>query len=122
MLVEYKSLANGLNKDQRTITNYFEYLKCSFLVRALYFFSFNLLTSEKKRKKYYLAHPAFCSALVDEASDELKGRLVENLFISVLKAKFFYHSTTKEEVDIILPGSSCSFLNIISIFPRLIGA
>lgn len=103
MLVEYKSLANDLNKDQRTITNYFEYLKWSFLVRALYFFSSNLLTSEKKRKKYYLAHPAFCSALVDEPSDELKGRLVENLFISVLKARFFYHSTTKEEVDIILP-------------------
>jgi len=103
MLVEYKNLANDLNKDQRTISNYFEYLKWSFLIRTVYFFSSNLLTSEKKRKKYYLAYPAFSLALSGEPSDELKGRLVENLFISILKVRFFYHSTTKEEVDIILP-------------------
>ena len=111
MLVEYKSLANDLNKDQRTIANYFEYLKWSFLVRVVYFFSLNLLTSEKKRKKYYLAYPAFSSALIDEFSDELKGRLVENLFVSALKAKFFYHSTTKQEIDIILPAGN-TFLPI----------
>jgi len=111
MLVEYKSLANDLNKDQRTIADYFEYLKWSFLVRTVYFFSPNLLTSEKKRKKYYLAYPAFSLALIGEPSDELKGRLVENLFISVLKARFFYHSTTKEEVDIVLPTEN-TFLPI----------
>jgi len=103
MLIEYKNLANDLGRDHRTIANYFEYLKWSFLVRELYFFSPNLLTSEKKRKKYYLAYPCFALALTGESSKEFKGRLVENLFVSLLKARFFYQSTTKEEVDIVLP-------------------
>jgi len=111
MLIEYKNLANDLGRDQRTIANYFEYLKWSFLVRELYFFSSNLLTSEKKRKKYYLAYPAFGLALSGEPSKEFRGKLVENLFVSLLKARFFYRSTTKEEVDIVIPRES-TFLPI----------
>jgi len=111
MLVEYKNLANDLGRNQRTIANYFEYLKWSFLVRELYFFSSNLLTSEKKRKKCYLAYPAFGIALAGEMSREFKSKLVENLFVSLLKAKFFYRSTTNEEVDIIIPEQN-SFLPV----------
>ncbi|MBE0478969.1 ATP-binding protein [Candidatus Aerophobetes bacterium] len=103
MLVEYKSFSSDLNRDQRTISNYFEYLKWSFLVRAVYLFSTNLLTSEKKLKKHYLACPAFSLALHGQLSDEFKSKLVENLFVSALKAKFFFRSLAKEEVDIILP-------------------
>lgn len=73
----------------------------------------NLLTSEKKRKKYYLAYPAFAFALAltGEWSKEFKGKLVENLFVFLFKARFFCQSSTKEKVDIILPKES-SFLPI----------
>ena len=61
-----------------------------------------MLTSEKKLKKYYLTYSAFLFALIDSPQIQLKeGMIIENLFASFLNAKFFYRSTTKEEVDFI---------------------
>lgn len=102
MLVEFQNIANDLNRDQRTIANYFEFLRLSFLTKSLYNFSRNLLTSEKKLKKYYLSYPAFCLALKDFPIDsEYKGLLIENLLVSCEKSLFFYRSPSKWEVDLI---------------------
>ena len=75
----------------------------------------NLLTSEKKRKKYYLAYPAFALALTGEWSKEFKGKLVENLFVFLFKARFFYQSSTKEKVDMVLPKESTFYLSRLNI-------
>jgi len=110
MLVEYKNIASDLKSDQRTIAQYFEYLKWCFLIKQLYRFSPNFLTSEKKLKKYYLAYPSITLALRGEISPENKGRIIENLFVTQTDGNFFYRSASKEEVDIILDPQRISFL------------
>jgi len=102
ILVEYKHLGNDLGRDQRTISQYFDYLKYSLLVRPLYYYSRNLLTSEKKAKKYYLSTTAFTYFLSENRGGKnLEGKLIENLMVSLTDAQFFYRTSTKEEVDII---------------------
>lgn len=108
MLVEYKNIANDLKRDRRTIAKYFEYLRWSFLLKPLYRFYSNLLTSEKKLKKYYLSHPALTLALTGQPSPEAKGRIMENLFVSLTGGNFFYRSTSGEEVDIIVDPKKIS--------------
>jgi len=102
MLVDFQNIASDLKRDPRTIANYFEYLRLSFLIRPLYNFSRNLLASERKLKKYYLSQPAFCQALQDYSTDPLyKGLLMENLLVSCEESTFFYRSPSKWEVDLI---------------------
>jgi predicted AAA+ superfamily ATPase len=59
MLVEYKHMANDLNFDWRTVQTYIHYLEEAFLIKKLYNYSPNLLTSEKKLKKIYLNSTSF---------------------------------------------------------------
>lgn len=101
LLVEYEALANEFKRDKRTIAQYCDYLKYVFLVKPLYLFSKNMLVSERKLKKYYLSYPAFTSALIEPHIQIDEGVMIEHLFVSKFEAKFFYRSTTKEEVDII---------------------
>jgi predicted AAA+ superfamily ATPase len=60
-----------------------------------------MLVSERKLKKYYLSFPAFTYALSELHIQIPEGILMEHLFVSIFDAKFFYRSTTKEEVDIV---------------------
>jgi predicted AAA+ superfamily ATPase len=60
-----------------------------------------MLVSEKKLKKYYLSYPAFTYSLIEPHIQLDEGIIFEHLFVSLMDAKFFYRSTTKEEVDII---------------------
>ncbi len=101
MLVDFQNLSNDLNRDKRTISTYFEYLKYSLLVNPLYNFSRNMLTSEKKLKKYYLSHSAFCHAISNIEKFKLIPNMVENCMVSKEKAKFFYRTPDRREVDII---------------------
>lgn len=58
-IIEYNSLAQELGRNRVTISNYFYYLEQAFLIKKLYNYSPNLLTSEKKLKKVYPAAAAF---------------------------------------------------------------
>ncbi|MFQ6083163.1 MAG: ATP-binding protein [Candidatus Aminicenantia bacterium] len=108
MLVEYKNIGNDLKRDQRTIAQYFEYLRWCLLLKSLYRFSPNFLTSEKKLKKYYLTYPALTLALAGQPSPGTKGKVIENLLVSLTDGDFFYRSASKEEVDIILEPQKIS--------------
>lgn len=101
LLLEYNSLANEFKRDKRTIAQYCAYLKYVFLVKPLYLFSKNMLVIERRLKKYYLSYPAFTSALIEPHIHIDEGVMIEHLFVSILDAKFFYRSSTKEEVDIV---------------------
>lgn len=98
LYLEYKNLGNDLKVDQRTITTYFDYLEYSYLVQKLYNFSTNLLTSEKKLKRVYLANTGFTCALTGELD---LPSLLEQFWINLLKSKYFYRSPQKDEVDLI---------------------
>jgi len=101
MLSDYDSLSRELGTNRITLSNYFYYLEESFLIRKLYNFSRNMLTSEKKLKKFYLSTTSFFPFLnngIDETS------LIENLIVGCTKARFFWRTPQKYEVDIILKG------------------
>lgn len=99
MLLDYESLSNEIGISRVTLSNYFFYLEESFLAKRLYNFSKNMLTSEKKMKKAYITTTSFFPYL-NEGVEETK--LVENLIVAELDAKFFWRTPQKYEVDIIL--------------------
>lgn len=100
MYLDYRNLGNDLKVDQRTISSYISYLGYSLLTTKLYNFSTNLLTSEKKLKRIYLSNTGFISALRPGEPDYYQ--LLEGYFANLLRARFFYRSPQKDEVDLIL--------------------
>jgi len=100
MYLEYKNLGNDLKMDERTLSNYISYLEYSFLARKLYNFSLNLLTSEKKLKRLYLANTGFLWALSYREPDD--PLVIETYFANLLRSRFFYRSPQRDEVDFVL--------------------
>jgi uncharacterized protein len=100
MFLDYKNLGNDLKVDQRTISNYISYLEHSLLINKLYNYSGNQLTSEKKLKRVYPSNTAFINSLSDSSVGQ--DILLETFYSGLLKARFFFRSPRKEEVDIIL--------------------
>ncbi|MCX6742502.1 MAG: ATP-binding protein [Candidatus Pacearchaeota archaeon] len=99
MLSDYDSLSNELGTNRVTLSNYFYYLEESFLIKKIYNFSKNRLTSEKKMKKLYLNTTSFFPFLNDNIDE---AKLIENLIVITSGAKFFWRTPQKYEVDIIL--------------------
>ena len=93
-IIEYDNLASDLNRDRKTISNYLFYLERAFLIQKLYQFSKNLLTSEKKLKKFYPSNIGF--SLIYDVDVTKK---VETLVVNNTEARFFYRK--RLEVDII---------------------
>jgi len=99
MLSDYGSLSKELGISRVTLSNYFFYLNESFLIKKLYNFSRNMLTSEKKMKKFYLTTTSFFPFLNNEIDE---SKLIENLIVTFVDAKFFWRTPQKYGVDIIL--------------------
>ena len=100
LYLDYKLLGNDLKVDQRTIANYFNYLCHSLLLKKIYNYSTNMLTSEKKLKRIYCNNTAFIYAL--NSDNTPLDIVIENYYIYTLTARFFYRSPQKQEVDIII--------------------
>jgi len=110
LYLEYKNLASDLQFDQRTITNYFSYLEYSLLIQKLYSYSTNLLSSEKRLKRVYLSNTGFTCALTGGVNFPL---LMEQFWINLLKAQYFYRSPQKDEVDLVhVTGDLCMPIEI----------
>lgn len=65
LIVDYENLADDLGRNRKTISNYLFYLEKAFLVKKLYNYSKNLLTSEKKNENglsclYYICFIVQC--------------------------------------------------------------
>lgn len=99
LLSDYESLSKEIGISRITLSNYFFYLEEAFLIQKIYNFSKNRITSEKKRKKFYLTATSFFPYL-NESIDETK--LIENLIVNAVKAQFFWRTPQKYEIDIIL--------------------
>ncbi len=91
MIVDYESIANDLKRNRKTISNYLFYLEEAFLIKKVYNFSKNKLTSEKKSKKFY---PASTSLAFLYDSDY--GKIIESLVLQNFNYKFFYRKAEKE--------------------------
>ncbi len=95
LIVDYENLADDLGRNRKTISSYLFYLEKAFLVKKLYNYSKNLLTSEKKMKKVYPASTAFASLF-----NAPKGKIVETA-VSMNHAFKFFSRSGEKEVDFI---------------------
>ena len=98
LLIDYQSFSREIGVSNKTLSNYFYYLEEAFLIKKLYNFSRNLVTSEKKLKRFYLATPSFSWAMVDFIEF---GKLVENFVASIKNYKFFWRDSYGHEVDFV---------------------
>ena len=80
MYLHYENLANDLKISSKTLSKYISILDQAFLIKILYNYSANQLTSEKKLKRIYLTSSSFCTALHD--FNHL-GLVVENAILSI---------------------------------------
>lgn len=99
MIIQYENLARELGINRVTLSNYLFYLEEAFLIKKIYNFSKNRLTSEKKSKKFYLNSTSFfpyLNSIVEES------KLIENLVAIETNAKFFWRTPFRQEIDFIL--------------------
>ncbi|MGI0141612.1 MAG: ATP-binding protein [Candidatus Micrarchaeales archaeon] len=99
MLVDYASIAKDLKKDQRTISNYFEYLEFGMIIRFAFNFRGSPIASRRKLKKAYLQTPNIAFAY-GTSIGALMPKMLENVVMASSGAKFFYRNAF--EVDFIL--------------------
>ncbi len=92
MLIDYHHLSSDLGINEKTLANYTYYLEMAFLIKKVYNYSKNQLTSEKKLKKVYPTASSFCQADI--------SKVMEALAVTQLNSQFFWKKT--HEVDCIL--------------------
>ena len=98
IFINYQSLSGEMGVSNKTLSHYLFCLEESFLVKKVYNFSRNLVTSDRKMNRVYLASPSFSWAVSDFVET---GRLAENFVISLKDYKFFWRDAYKHEVDFV---------------------
>jgi hypothetical protein len=98
LYLHYENLANDLKLTSKTVSKYISILEQAFIVKVLYNYSSNQLTSEKKMKRIYLSSSSFSTALFDS---QKMGLLVENAILSLKPYQFFWRDTYNHEVDFV---------------------
>ncbi|HVB95935.1 MAG TPA: ATP-binding protein [Nitrososphaerales archaeon] len=98
-VVNYRELSKNLGRDQRTVSNYMEYLEYGLLVRLVYNYRGSPLASARKMKKAYLGTPNIALAFGPPPSG-ITSKLLENLVLMKTGARFFYRNSF--EVDFVL--------------------
>ncbi len=97
MLINYENLGNDLGLSSKTTEKYLFYLTQAKIVKKMYNYSKNFLTSEKKSKKAYITAPCMCF-LNDEAEI---SKAIEN-FVGIFgNFDFFWRTPQKDEIDFI---------------------
>ena len=94
MLLNYDSLSSDLSRTRQTLSNYVFYLENAFLLRRVYNYSGSFITSVKKLKKVYFAHPCIAYALNPQM--DIRSLAVENQVINELGIVFFHRDRGKE--------------------------
>ena len=99
LYLHLENLSNDLKISPKTLAKYLSILEQAFLIKILFNFTGNLITSQKKMKRAYLTTSSFAAALSDSVDT---GSLAENFFVSQYPIDFFWCVVYKHEVDFIL--------------------
>lgn len=91
IIIDFNNIADDLDRNRKTIASYLFYLEKAFLIKKFYNFSQNILTSEKKNKRFYPTSTAFAYFFNAELP-----KIVENSIAMSLDTKFFYRKQDKE--------------------------
>lgn len=92
LLLDYHNLSSDLGVNEKTLSNYVYYLEQAFLLKKIYNYSPNQLTSEKRLKKVYPPASSFCEAE--------PTRIMEALAVTQTECRFFWRRT--HEVDMVV--------------------
>jgi len=98
-VVNYRELSKNLGRDQRTVSNYMEYLEYGLMIRLVYNYRGSPLASARKMRKAYLGTPNIALAFGPPPSG-ITSKLLENLVLMKTGARFFYRNSF--EVDFVL--------------------
>lgn len=97
MLINYENLGVDLGLSSKTTEKYLFYLTQAKIVKKVYNYSKNFLTSEKKSKKVYITAPCMCFL-----NDEVEvSKVIENLVCVFGGFDFFWRTPQKDEIDFI---------------------
>ncbi len=98
MTLNFKAISENIGRDQRTISNYFEYLEFGLLMKIIYNYRENEFISLRKLKKCYPVTPNIVFALSDKFN-ELMPYIMENLVLMNIRTNYFYKNNY--EIDFI---------------------
>ncbi len=102
LYLHHETLASDLKISQPTFAKYLTILEEAFLIKILYNFTGNMITSQKKLKRAYLASPSFSLALNEQAD---MGLIIENYYLSQKDISFFWRDPYKHEIDFVVQKS-----------------
>lgn len=100
MQLEYQSLAQQLDRDRRTISDYITWLREAFLIKTLENYRKGRLATMKKNKRVYITDNGVIVAFRQNIDEAFFGRLVENAVINALNARFFWKN--RHDVDAVI--------------------
>ncbi len=92
--VDYSQISAEFGVSRNTISIYFEYLEKSFLIKKIYNYSNNAITSEKKLKRYY-TYPVLCYFC------ENLPEIIESYILMQNRFNFFHKDSRKNEIDFV---------------------
>jgi uncharacterized protein len=98
MYIDYQSLAKQYNKDRRIVKKYLEYLEQSFLIKILGNYRKGS-AGLRKLKRAYPSNNAFIKLFNFSIDETFFGKMVENLCINQLNAKYFWKNG--HEIDVV---------------------
>lgn len=99
MIVSYKEISKNLGRDQRTISNYFEYLQFGLLISMVSNYRGSQISSMRKLKKVYMTSPSLAFAFGYDFNKSLP-LLLENAVMSGTGARFFFRNGF--EIDFVI--------------------
>jgi predicted AAA+ superfamily ATPase len=104
-LFEIKNLADTLQTNRNTISQYINHLEKAFLVKISYNYTGSVAKQVRTSKKQYCAHSSIVISMLDYPKDilntEVTGHLVEATIANHL-TRFSFWRTPQYEVDFIL--------------------
>ncbi|MFW3145795.1 MAG: ATP-binding protein [Thermoplasmatota archaeon] len=101
MIVDHRSLVDDLGISRQTVSKYIGALLSAYSLIRLHSYHSNFLTSSKKAKRIYPAHPCIIESFEEEIDPPGLGKIIENVVVSHLDPGFFYRVGNKE-IDIII--------------------
>lgn len=101
MIVDHSSLGDDLGISRQTVSKYIGALLSAYSLIRLHSYHNNFLTSSKKAKRIYPAHPCIIESFEEEIDSPGIGKIIENVVVSHIDPGFFYRAGNKE-IDIII--------------------
>ncbi|PKK86527.1 MAG: hypothetical protein CVT48_00590 [Thermoplasmata archaeon HGW-Thermoplasmata-1] len=97
-IIDFREIGKNLGRDERTVSNYFEYLCHALIIRFVFNYRGSPVASMRKLKKVYFTSANLIFAL-NPSFDSVLPKALENVVASGLDARFFYRNGY--EVDFI---------------------